>query len=182
MTGEPVRYVALLRGINVGRNKRIGMPELRAALAAAGYSDVKTLLASGNVVLSASTGDAASVVDGVERVVVDRFGHDVRVVVRTAAELAAVAEACPMPEPPDGSRFMVAFLSERVGEKLPPPDAGAIGDDRWWARPGEVYVWCPKGLLDSPAMAHLERVAKGVTHTTVRNVNTVAKLAALCAG
>ena len=45
--------------------------------------------------------------------------------------------------------------------------------------PGEVYVSCPAGLLDSPAMAHLEQAAKGRTHVTVRNWNTVAKLAAL---
>ncbi len=175
------RYVALLRGINVGRNKRIPMPELRAALEAAGYADVRTLLASGNVVLSADGAKPGEVTAGVEGVVLERFGHDVRAVVRTSAELTAVADACPMPDPPDGSRFMIAFLADPVGEKLPPPDADAIGDDRWWARPGEVYVWCPKGLMDSPAMAHLEQAAKGVTHTTVRNWNTVAKLAALCA-
>ena len=180
MTDPSHRYVALLRGINVGRNKRIAMPELRAALEAAGYGDVRTLLVSGNVVLTAETDDPRDVAAGVERVVLERFGHDVRVVVRTAAELAAVAAACPMPGPPDGSRFMIAFLAEPVGEDLPAPPADAIGDDRWWARPGEVYVWCPAGLIDSPAMAHLERVTKGVTHTTVRNWNTVAKLAALC--
>lgn len=178
MTGDH-RYVALLRGINVGRNKRIGMPELRTALEGAGYEDVRTLLVSGNVVLTAPTPDPAEIVAGVERVVIERFRHDVRVVVRTASEFAEVAAACPVPEPPDGSRFMVAFLADRVGADLPAPDESVLREDRWWARPGEIYVSCPHGTMDSPALNHLGEVTKGRTHVTVRNWNTVAKLAAL---
>ena len=177
-----VRYVALLRGINVGRNKRIGMADLRAALTEAGFGDVRTLLQSGNVVLTAPVDapvDAAAVAAGVERVVLERFGHDVRVIVRTADELARVVAESPLPEPEDGSRFLVAFLSGA-------PDPGAFREpelpegsrERWWPRGAEVYVWCPDGLQNSPIMDHFGRHPLAVD-VTVRNWNTVTKLAAL---
>ena len=176
------RYVALLRGINVGRNKRVGMPALRQALADAGYEQVSTLLVSGNVVLGPPGGRDAgpdAVVADVERVVRETFGHDVRVVVRTAEELADVVSACPRPEPENGSRFMVAFLADEPAPgALPAPDPATLEDDEWWSRGREVYMWCPKGVMDSPAMAHLERLDLGVP-VTVRNWNTVVKLAAL---
>src|SRR3954468_15041235 len=108
------RYVALLRGINVGKNKRIPMPGLREALEAAGYTGVRTLLVSGNVVLHPPDDRGPeSVADDVSRVVRDGWGHDVRVVVRTADEIRDVVAASPVAEPENGSRFFVAFLSGR---------------------------------------------------------------------
>jgi uncharacterized protein (DUF1697 family) len=174
------RYVALLRGINVGKAKRVPMPGLRTALEGAGYTDVRTLLVSGNVVLTPpDEGGPDAIAEDVSRVVRQGWGHDVRVIVRTAEEIAGVVRGCPVPEPENGSRFMVAFLSHApAAGALKPPDADAIGDDGWWARDREVYVWCPKGLLDSPAMAYLTALDLGVD-VTVRNWNTVVKLAAL---
>jgi uncharacterized protein (DUF1697 family) len=174
-----MRYVALLRGINVGRNKRIGMADLRAALAGAGYADVRTLLASGNVVLTApDDADEADVADDVSRVVRERWGHDVRVVVRSDVEMRAVVRECPAGEPENGSRFFVAFLSGVPGGGVPAPPEDSLRDDGWWVREREIYVWCPRGMLDSPAITHLEGLRLGVD-VTVRNWNTVTKLAAL---
>jgi uncharacterized protein (DUF1697 family) len=171
------RYVALLRGINVGKNKRVPMPGLREGLEAAGYSDVRTLLVSGNVVLTPPDGRGPEkIADDVSRVVLDGWGHDVRVVIRTCDELRDVVRRSPVPEPENGSRFFVAFLSEKPAAPIPAPDDA--GDDGWWATDREVYVWCPEGLLQSPAMEHLNALHLGV-HLTVRNWNTVTKLADL---
>jgi len=171
------RYVALLRGINVGRNKRIPMPGLRDGLEAAGYTGVRTLLVSGNVVLTPPDGRGPEkIADDVSRVVRDGWGHDVRVVVRTSDELRGVVDRSPVAEPEDGSRFFVAFLSDRPAAAIPAPDDA--GDDGWWTADREIYVWCPDGLLRSPAMAHLNAIDLGV-HVTVRNWNTVTKLSAL---
>ena len=171
------RYVALLRGINVGKNKRVPMPGLRDALQAAGYTDVRTLLISGNVVLEPPKDRGPdSVADDVSRVVRDGWGHDVRVVVRTADELGAVVAASPVAVPDNGSRFFVAFLSRRPSRRIADPTD--IGDDGWWAADREIYVWCPEGLLKSPAMEYLNGLRLGVD-VTVRNWNTVTKLAAL---
>jgi uncharacterized protein (DUF1697 family) len=176
------RYVALLRGINVGKAKRVPMPGLRQALEDAGYTDVRTLLVSGNVVLTPpDDGGREQVAQDVARAVRRGWGHDVRVIVRTAEEIADVVRACPVREPANGSRFMIAFLSDTPrSAALRPPDPDAIGEDMWWARKREIYVWCPKGLLDSPAMAYLNGLDLGVD-VTVRNWNTVVKLAALAA-
>jgi uncharacterized protein (DUF1697 family) len=174
------RFVALLRGINVGKAKRVPMPGLRTALESAGYTNVRTLLVSGNVVLTPPDERGEDrIADDVSRVVREGWGHDVRVIVRSAEEIADVVSGCPVAEPENGSRFMVAFLSGAPpGGALKPPDPNAIGDDEWWARDREIYVWCPNGLLDSPAMAHLTALDLGVD-VTVRNWNTVVKLAAL---
>lgn len=178
------RYVALLRGINVGKAKRVPMPGLRRALEDAGYGDVRTLLVSGNVVLTPA-GDwpddlaRKRVADDVSRVVREGWGHLVRVVVRTAEELVEVVAASPVPDPENGSRFFVAFLSDAPAPgAVTPPDPGDLKDDQWWAGDREIYLWCPEGLLESPAMAHLTALDLGVD-VTVRNWNTVVKLAAL---
>jgi uncharacterized protein (DUF1697 family) len=171
------RFVVLLRGINVGKNKRVPMPGLREGLEAAGYTDVRTLLVSGNVVLTPPDGRRPSkIADDVSRVVLDGWGHDVRVIVRTSAELRDVISGSPVPEPENGSRFFVAFLSARPAAAIPAPSHP--GDDGWWTAKREIYVWCPDGLLASPAMEHLNALDLGV-HVTVRNWNTVTKLAAL---
>ena len=174
------RYVALLRGINVGKAKRVPMPGLRAALEAAGYRDVSTLLVSGNVVLTppADQGPEEVAAD-VSRAVREGWGHDVRVIVRTAREIEDVVRASPVPEPEDGSRFLVAFLSGAPAGGLPEPaDPAEPGGDRWWPGDREIYLWCPGGITDSPVFAHLSSLRLGVD-VTVRNWNTLVKLAAL---
>jgi uncharacterized protein (DUF1697 family) len=171
------RYVALLRGINVGKNKRVPMPGLREGLEAAGYTDVRSLLVSGNLVLTPPDGRGPEkIADDVSRVVLDGWGHDVRVIVRTSDELHGVVSGSPVPEPENGSRFFVAFLSARPAAAIPAP--ADAGNDGWWTAEREVYVWCPDGLLASPAMEHLNSLDLGV-QVTVRNWNTVTKLAAL---
>jgi uncharacterized protein (DUF1697 family) len=175
-------YVALLRGVNVGRHRRMRMADLRAALAEAGFGRVRTLLQSGNVVLDGA-GDEDRVAAEVQRVIRDAFGFDVAVVVRTAQELADVIAANPLGrEPADGARYFVAFLARQpepgtaVVPELPPGST-----EQWWARGREVYVWCPEGLLASPLMAHFAGGVPGVD-ATVRNWNTVTALARLTAG
>ena len=171
--------VVLLRGINVGRNRQIPMPDLRALLEEAGYADVQTLLRSGNVVLATdqAPGDAAR---AIEDLIAARFDFDVAVLVRTGEEIAAVVAANPHAEvATDGSKYHVAFLDGV-------PDADAIANltardfepERLAARGREIYVWCPDGLADSAAIKALAKAKLGVT-TTVRNWNTVTKLLAM---
>ena len=83
------RQIVLLRGINLGSRNRIAMPELREALAGAGFEDVQTYLQSGNVVLS-SDASPEQVAREAERQIAKRFGLDIAVVVRTRDELRAI--------------------------------------------------------------------------------------------
>jgi uncharacterized protein (DUF1697 family) len=90
-----VRYVAFLRGINVGGKTLIRMAELRECVADVGHRDVATYIASGNVLFSSRSRTAAELEDPLERAIGRRFGLDVRVFVRNARQLAATARAIP---------------------------------------------------------------------------------------
>src|SRR5437763_16587819 len=93
------RRVALLRGINLGPHKRIAMGELRDALGEAGYEEVQTYVQSGNVVLG-SDAPPNNLEGELERLIRDRRGFDVPVIVRTRRALAALVKANPLPTVP----------------------------------------------------------------------------------
>jgi uncharacterized protein (DUF1697 family) len=175
-------HVALIRGINVGRAKRIAMADLRALVEDLGYRDVRTLLNSGNVVFTtprAVRGDAAT---RIEKAMTTRLGVSARVTVLTSAELASVVARNPLGKVArDPSRTLVAVLRDpKDRSRLAPlarqdwaPEALAIG-----AR--VAYLWCPKGSLDGPLWTAVGR-ALGDAVTT-RNWATMSRLEALVTG
>jgi uncharacterized protein (DUF1697 family) len=87
------RYAALLRGINLGRNKALAMEDLRALLSGLGHTDVRTYLRSGNAVFSCPAGEPDGLAATIERAITDTLGMSVRCVVRTGTELRAVIDA-----------------------------------------------------------------------------------------
>lgn len=91
-------WVALLRAINLGSHNKVPMPALRTALTEAGFTDVRTYLQSGNVVLGSDLTEAADVGRAVRTVVAEMSGVDTPVVVRRGAELAEVLAWNPFPE------------------------------------------------------------------------------------
>jgi len=145
------RHVALIRGINVGRAKRVAMADLRALVLSLGYTDVRTVLNSGNVVFTgprASPGTAAA----------------------TDNPLLGVAD--------NPSRLLVAVLAnpadrsrlKQLVQQDWAPDALAIG-----AR--VAYLWCPEGVLASRLWKAVGRVLGDAV--TTRNWATVTRLHAL---
>lgn len=168
--------VALLRGINLVRTRRIAMADLREALAAAGFADVRTHLQSGNALLG--TRKAPDTVRReVERVIADRFGFDVDVVVRTAGELAAVVAHDPFAGiATDPKRYGVAFLgAEPDAERLQALLERDFGAELLHAHGRELYTWHPDGFQRSAlARAVIDPRLAGVA--TVRNWNTVLAL------
>lgn len=169
----------LLRGINVGTAKRVGMAELRQLLTDGGHRNVATLLQSGNVVLDAEL-PAADLAAQVSAAIGERFGFPVDTVVRTRDEVHDVLARDPLGDvATDGSRYVVAFLAAPPGPGLRRAlDAVDPGDDRYALHGRDLYLWGPAGQLKSPLMTALGKV-KGEPVTTVRNWNTVGKLAAL---
>lgn len=160
-------YVVLIRGINVGATRRVKMAELRAALAAAGFEDVRTHLASGNVVLR--SGDSqADVREAVEAVLARELHVDARVMVRTAAQLAKVVAENPFAGVEDGKKLHVAFLA---GRPELPADRERFAPENFELR-DELYISLPDGMRDSPLMKALSERKLGVP-ATVRNWNTV---------
>jgi uncharacterized protein (DUF1697 family) len=173
--------IALLRGINVGRAKRIDMAELRELIVRLGFSDVRTLLNSGNVIFQAAQPDAAGIAAAIEAAIETRFGFTVPVIVLTADELnIIVAENTMQQAASDPSRFLVAFVANNAtlakARPLPAqywsPEAISLGSKA-------AYLWCIHGVIESKLVQSFSRVTGGAT--TTRNWATVLKLHAAVA-
>jgi len=173
------QVVALLRGINVGKAKRVAMADLRALLSGLGFQAPRTLLNSGNAVFGCPPDRLAGVAEEVRSAIADRLGVDCAVLARTATEVAEVLAADPLrPVVTDPSRYLVGFLFDRparpVVDELHAMDFGA---EQLRVLGSAVYFWCPDGIQNSAAVkAAGSRL--GVEVTT-RNWNTVLKLAEL---
>jgi uncharacterized protein (DUF1697 family) len=174
------RYVALLRGINVGRAKRVAMADLRALLGDLGHTDVRTHLNSGNVVLTGDDAEPAAHAARIEAAITARLGLDVRCVVRTGDELRAIVAGHPFADAAtNGSRMMAHVLATAPDPALLAAH-DPVGLDPENARLGDrvIYQWCPDGLLAAPPVGGFAEKHLGVVVTT-RNWNTVTKLAEL---
>jgi uncharacterized protein (DUF1697 family) len=172
------RYVALLRGINVGRHKRMPMADLRELLSGLGYSDVKTLLQSGNAVFTSPARSAAGVERAIEKAIADRFRFDVRVLVRTKEEVGAAVAGNPLPVP-DGSKFLVSFLDRNPSaSRLEQIDTAEVEPEQFAVGTKVLYIWCARGFMDSKLLPLLSDERLGVV-ATARNWNTVTKLLAM---
>jgi len=171
------RYVALLRGINVGGHKKVPMAQLRALLEGLGYTDVATLLQSGNAVFTAREKSPAKVVKQLEKAIAEEFGFEVSVIVRTRDELAAVIQANPLSGAEDApSHFLVTFLSDVPEKKrVQEIDPKAYLPDEFRVVGREIYARFPKGIGTSKLATVLSKPWLGVT-PTARNWSTVTKL------
>ncbi len=175
--------VALLRGINVGGNKLVDMARLRGLMTGLGYTDVRTYLQSGNAVFSCVPGAAARAGPTIEDAIEGEFGFECRVITRTAAELDEARAADPLLHLlGDPARHFVGFLSDQP--KLDGVNSLAetdYGMDQVRVLDRHAYLWCPEGISRSPlGKLNFDRIL-GVT-VTMRNWNTVTRLAALTAG
>jgi uncharacterized protein (DUF1697 family) len=165
-------YVALLRAVNVGGTGPLSMADLKQMCSDAGFAHARTYIASGNVVF-ASRASAAQVKAALEARLLAYVDKPVGVVVRTAAEIAAVLAANPFPTAPP-NKTVAIFL-----DKPPPPDAldDAAGVKREAMRLGvrEIYVHYPDGQGTSRLRIPAAKAG------TARNMNTIAKLAEMAA-
>ncbi|GLQ58147.1 DUF1697 domain-containing protein [Devosia nitrariae] len=167
-------YIALIRAIGPLTHPKMPMAGLREACAKAGFSDVSTVLATGNVLLR--SGESRETTLNKLRAVIDGFGLDNAVVLRTPAELAETAAANPFPDALDHpSDYAVFFLAE------PAKDARWIashtGSERLHLRGMDLYVDYPEGVTGSRLMPARIEKRLGVV-TTFRNWNTLTKLLA----
>ena len=172
-------FVALLRGVNVGKGKRVPMAALRDLLTGLGYTDVATLLNSGNAVFRAAKCATARHAAKVAAAIASELGVEVPVIVKSASELAAIVSECPFPvAAAEHSRFLVAFVQ----------DAGALADlaaieplvvapERFARGRHAAYLLCANGILQGKAGAAL--LGKAGRAATTRNWATVLKLHAL---
>lgn len=170
------RHVALLRGINVGRAKRIAMADLRALVSALGYTEVRTLLNSGNVVFTAPASVRGNPAARIERALATQLNVESRVTVLTARELDAAVARNPLEDVVDDpSRLLVSVLADPKDlAKLRPltreswaPEVLALG-------PRVAYLWIPAGVMQSTLARAVDRVLGDAV--TARNWRTMRKL------
>jgi uncharacterized protein (DUF1697 family) len=173
------RYVALLRGINVGGKNAIPMPALKKCFEEAAFANVATYIQSGNVVFDAPSSSQAELTRRIEGILRKAFGHyDASVVVRSRSQMRAIVDRAPkgFGTEPATYRYDVVFLKPPLTAKTAIKDiATKEGVDRIWAGTGVLYM----SRLDSRAtQSRLNRVASLPIYKfmTIRNWNTTTKL------
>lgn len=172
-------FIALLRGVNVGKAKRVPMAEFRTLLVAIGYTDVTTLLNSGNAVFRAKSAVAGKHASAIATAIARKMKVEVPVIVISAGDLAAIVAKNPFAvDAAEHSRFLVAFAQEStalsglavIEPLVQPPEGFAIGRHA-------AYLHCAYGILESRAAAAL--LGKAGRAATTRNLATTLKLLAL---
>ena len=181
------RYVALLRGINVGGHNRMAMADLRALVTSLGHGDVATYVQSGNVVFTAEPAAPAALADQLARAIADTLHLTIAVVVVTADDLARIVADNPWPDEPNPKGLHVSFrdtplaadevtafaqAEARARDKGSRDEASVVS--------GTLFLHTPDGLGRSELAVQLSRLpgAKG-DRSTMRNWSTVLKLSEL---
>lgn len=170
--GQMKSYVALLRAVNVGGTGKLPMVELRALCATAGFHEVRTYIASGNVVLR-SAWPEQKVKAALEDVLAQYAGKQVGVMVRSALEMADVIAANPFPHA-SPNRCIVVFLDQAPTADTLERVSHQRGEEIELGN-REIYVHYGAGMADSKLVVHAARTGTG------RNLNTVHKLAEMAA-
>lgn len=170
------RVAVLLRGVNVGRAKRIAMSDFAALLTDLGMTDVRTLLNSGNAVGTWS-GKVGSLAADIGAAIEARLGFTCDVVVRTKAQIEAVVATDPLGSvATNPSWYLVTFLgSAPTASAVARLTETDVSPDEWVLDGQELYVWMPTAVNASPVGKALAKGVLGVTWTG-RNWSTVTKL------
>jgi uncharacterized protein (DUF1697 family) len=175
------RQIVMLRGINLGPNRRVSMPDLRALLKEAGLQNVRTYVQSGNIVLESEL-SPDELARRCAQLITERFGFDVPVIVRTRDELAEVVDRNPLADiAQNPKRYQVSFLDRELEpERVAKLQELAKGDEQLVAVGRELYGWHPEGVARSKLWGRLADAGGlgGVT-ATARNWSTVTTLLAM---
>jgi uncharacterized protein (DUF1697 family) len=170
------RRVALIRGINLGRAKRVAMADLRALVEALGYQEVRTLLNSGNVIFGIPARSKADPAAKIQSVMASKLGVSAMVMTLTADDFNTVVTENPFQEIAiNPSRLFVSFVKESndlaklesLVKRDWSPDRMAIGSRA-------AYLWCPNGMLKSEMVVAVNNLLR--ERATARNWATVNKL------
>jgi uncharacterized protein (DUF1697 family) len=165
-------YVALLRAVNVGDTGKLPMAELVGMCQRAGFRDIRTYIASGNAVFSSPLNEAG-VRDSLAQCLHAYAGKPVGVLVRTAAEMAAVIVRNPF-KAAAGNRVVALFVDEAL-PKDPLQGVTGIGEEQLALGKRELFIHYGDGMAGSRLRVPF------AAHGTGRNINTVSRLAAMAA-
>lgn len=177
-SSNPQRYIAFLRAINVGK-RQVKMDRLRAVFQDAGFADVETFIASGNVIFTAPAQDSGMLEERIEGVLREALGFEVETFLRTPAELDAVARYRPFGAEGDEHTVYVNFLYEPLpADAVERLTALRTEVDTFHVHGREFYWLARKKVSESLVTGPMMARAIGKVPSTNRNVTTVRKLAA----
>jgi uncharacterized protein (DUF1697 family) len=178
-----MRYVALLRGINVGGKSVVRMADLKECIEELGYDEVSTFIASGNVLFETKKRSAAKLESAIERALERRFRLPITVVVRSRAEVGQIVKAIPAKWIGNAKlRVNIAFVRRTVdGRKLARELEPREGVDELVATKISL-IWATR--RDALTRSGMQKLIRGAAYKdmTVRNLNTTLKLEELLAG
>lgn len=173
-----ITYAGLVRGINVGKARRLAMADLRALVEAEGFTSPRTLLNSGNVVFAGPKHPLPRLAQRLETAIEGRVGFRPHVVVVDAAWVETVIRENPLTQADNPARLLVGFVQDT--DRLDPIRELASRD---WGTEAlavgtrAVYFWMPDGILESRVIGEVtQRIGPWIT---TRNWTTVQKLQAL---
>lgn len=168
------RFVALLRGVNVG-GITVKSADLADVVRGLGYDDVRTVLASGNV-LFATDESATTAKKRLEGALGERFGYEAWVHVLTAAAVAKIAEGFPFERVADRHAYVVFVVKPEVRRELLATELGPAEEQ---IEPGDgvIYWSVPKGSTLHSAFGKAQSASRHKPWLTTRNLNTLEKLA-----
>jgi uncharacterized protein (DUF1697 family) len=169
-----VRVVGLLRGVNLGSNRRLRMADLKAVVESLGCTDVETYLQSGNVVFDPPAGSGEELGAQISDALAAAVGLSAALQIRTGAEMAAVVAANPY-ERADPTRVVVTFCA--TPPRPPDLDLAAFAPEGLTVHGREVYLDLPGGQARSPLLAALAKASTDDGVATSRNWRTVMALA-----
>ena len=175
-------FVVLLRGVNVGKGNRVPMADFRVLLAAQGFTEVQTLLNSGNAVFRSTGRSATAHAKAISAALQERLRLSINVVVKSSSDfLGAVAENTLAPAADQYSRFLVAFAQEHTAiEALAALRPLVRTPERLLIGKHAAYLHCARGILESEAASAL--LGKAGRAVTTRNWATTLKLETLLRG
>jgi uncharacterized protein (DUF1697 family) len=174
-------YVALLRGINLGPNKRVKMDALRKSFESLGLKNVQTYIQSGNVVFKAGKSSSAALRKKIEERIPKDFGFSALTILRSQEELGKVVAMNPFKQREVNPAMLhVIFLAET-------PDAAALkqlegltkAPDKSCCLGQEIYLHLPNGYAHS-SLLHNPLERKLLTRATTRNWRTVNNVYQMC--
>jgi len=175
-----VRFLSMLRGINVGGKNKVTMRLLKQELASLGLDEVQTYVQSGNVVFTTKL-SAADVKTKIERAIKSKFGFDVLVFIRSGKELADVITNSPYRQK-DETKLHITFLSQKPKEiPIHDIDSAKSGAEEFSISGKEIYLFCPYGYgVTKLSNNFFERKLK--VEATTRNWRTVNALLSMLSG
>lgn len=170
-----IKYVALLKGVNVGGHKKVPMADLRELLAASGFADVKTYIQSGNVILKSSKTNLQNLEVKIQELILKKFGFEVSVLVKTQQSLQRIFDDCPFDQEKKVKSYFT-FLQMTPDDELVKIASAKVYEGEAYKIINDcIYFYCEKGYGKAKFnINYFERQLK--TIATARNYNTMAKL------